>query len=113
MVTIRTAEAGEPFMQIAAFQIFVNVMRNHRPTKAVVASKASVIAGLELGKVGIEQLAVRVTIAADFSDDRYSTGYLFPLWHLRQQEGATLYTLRILKLSLHHMPYKIFLRYCK
>jgi len=70
MVTVWTADAGESFMQIAAFQILVNDMRNHRPVKSVVASKASVIAGLELGKVGIEQLPewrlLRISRMIDF-----------------------------------------------
>ena len=43
MVTVRTADTSEPFMQITTLQIVIDDMRNHRPVKTVVTSKALVI----------------------------------------------------------------------
>ena len=33
MMTVRTADTSEPFMQITTFQIVVDDMRDHRPVK--------------------------------------------------------------------------------
>ncbi|SHO50453.1 hypothetical protein [Desulfopila aestuarii] len=71
MMTVRTADTGESFMQITALQVLVGHVRDDRTVKNVSSRKALGIAGFKLGKVYIQQLPewrfLRISRMVDFS----------------------------------------------